>query len=424
MRMPLRFPKFMVSTYQKFKPVLEWLPFTFGGAIFCVASCFAVWFFGVQRSDFVLIVIGSVGVLMSVLGLLITWGVGVVLWYRYRSIDGGPLLLRVGETHTVDAPIVVPWWAPLVQIGWSWDSASMNIELVEDKERLTPARRGRCNQIDRRVSVGDAFGICSIQFTARQSCTVKIVPESIAPTLPSILQGVQGGGDQAHPFGLATGDRIDIRNYAQGDPVRFILWKVYARTGQLVVRTPEKAFEPIQRLVAYLIVHPSDGSAAALATSVIQSNQLGESWAFGVDGYHGACVEVASAVEAVTASGSSTVQDGAGLREFLSTETEASSLLVFAPAKDGAWIDEVIQASLNIPVQVCVVGKAPPKQSVLSTVLFNPDIPAADQLDTTTVSAVVQRLEASGITVSIVLSTGISMDGAEFSRQFSRLGAA
>ena len=424
MRMPLRFPTFVISAYQKSKPVLEWLPFTFGGAIFCAAACLAFWFFGVQRSDFVLIVIGSVGVSMSVLGLVITWGVGVLLWRRYRTIDGMPLLLRVGETHIVDAPIVVPWWAPLVQIGWSWTSDFMDVELVGHKERLTPNRRGISTQVDRCVSVGDAFGICSIQFIARQSCAVKVVPETIGPTLPRILQGVQGGGDQAHPFGLATGDRIDIRNYAQGDPVRFILWKVYARTGQLVVRTPEKAFEPIQRLLAYLIVHPSDGSAAALSTSVIQSNQLGENWALGVDGYQGACTEISAAVEAITASGNSTVEDGEGLEEFLSQEKEASSLLVFAPAKKGRWIDAVIQASSKIPVQVCVVGKAPPKQSPFGTLLFNPEMPATDQLDSAAVLDIMNRLEPSGITLSIVLSTGLSMDGAEFLRQFQSAGAA
>ena len=124
--------------------------------------------------------------------------------------------------------------------------------------------------------------------------------------------------------------------------MRFILWKVYARTGQLVVRTPEKAFEPVQRLLAYLIVHPADGSAAALSSAILHSNQLGEDWTFGVDGYQGGCSEVQTALEVIIASGNSEIQDGQGLEEFVTQQKDASSLLIFAPATEGEWVEEVV----------------------------------------------------------------------------------
>ena len=230
MTFPLRLPKFIVTIYRRLQPFLEWLPFTTGGALFCATSALALWFFGIQRSDFILIVIGAVGLLISLFSVIFTLGFGVVLWHRYRYLDADSFLFRVGETHKLDTPIYVPWWMPLMQVSWHWMNADMKTDLENNKEVLIPERRGIWANVRRKIQVGDAFGICAIQFTSIQPCSLKILPESLNPSLPRILQGLQGGGEQAHPFGLPTGDRIDIRNYAHGDPVRYILWKVYART--------------------------------------------------------------------------------------------------------------------------------------------------------------------------------------------------
>ena len=424
MPLSLNPPKFVLVIYRRLQPFLEWLPFTTGGALFCATAALAVWFFGVQRSDFILIVIGAIGILISLLSVLFTLGFGVVLWRRYRHLDAESFLLRVGETHRLDTPIIVPWWMPLIQLSWYWMSAEMKVQVEDDKEMLKPTRRGIWSNVERKLQVRDAFGICSIQFTSIQPCTLKVLPESLTPTLPRIIQGLQGGGDQAHPFGLPTGDRIDIRNYAPGDPVRYILWKVYARTGQLVVRTPEKAFKPVQRLLAYLIVHPADGSAAALSSAILQSNHLGENWTFGVDGYREGCSDVQTALEVIVASGNSEIQDGQGLEEFVSQHQDASSLLIFAPATTGDWVEEIVSLAPRLPIQVCMVGQAPQKQSTLETVLFHPRPLSLDQMEQTVVQQVIQRLEKAGVSMSIVFPTGMVLTPVEFLREFSGKGVA
>lgn len=421
---PLNPTRFVVPTLRQLQPFFEWLPFTVGGALFCAGSALAVWFFGVQRSDFILIVIGTVGLLITLISVLFTLGFGTVLWRQYRHLDPDSFLFRVGETHKVDTLINVLWWMPLIQISWRWIGPEVKTELNDGKEILVPTRRGVWLSVERKIEVGDAFGICAIQFTSIQPCTLKVLPESLVPALPRILQGLQGGGDQGHPFGLPTGDRIDIRNYAQGDPVRHILWKVYARTGQLVVRTPEKAFEPVRRLLAYLIVHPADGSAAALSSAILHSNYLGENWTFGVDGYQEGCSEVQTAQEVIVASGNSEIQDGQGLEEFVTQQKDASSLLIFAPPTMGEWVEEVVALASRLPIQVCMVGQAPQKESTLNTVLFRPRPSSLDQMDQTIVQQVIQRLEKVGISVTIIFSTGTVLTPVAFMREFSDKGAA
>ena len=154
MPFPIHPPKFVVATYRRLQPFLEWLPFTTGGALFCASSALAVWFFGVQRSDFILIVIGAVGLLISLLSVLFTLGFGAVLWRRYRYLDTDSFLLRVGETHKVDIPIAVAWWMPLIQVSWHWMNAEMKSESEENKEVLVPTRRGVWSNIESKDSSG------------------------------------------------------------------------------------------------------------------------------------------------------------------------------------------------------------------------------------------------------------------------------
>ncbi len=399
--------------------IRQWLPFTFGGAVFCGFSGLATWFFGVQRSDFVLIVIGSMGLLMSLIGMLTVLLSGFVLYRRYRQLDFCTLQLRCHAEHSIVTPIEIRWWLPLVQVSVSWSSPRMESVIEGRYERLTPTRRGVWNSIHRVIRVGDAFGICAIEFDSVQPCTLKVLPQVSSAYLPNLLQGLQQGGEQAHPLGSASGDRIDIRNYAHGDPVRFILWKVYARTGQLVVRTPEKAFEPVQRVLAYLVVHPADSAAAALSMAMVDSDRLGDNWAFGVDGHSEACQDSATAMEAIVASGRSTVRDGEGMIDFVQQESDAGSLLVFAPPEIGEWIERVETLSHTLSVQVCLVGLAPQKRSTMETLLYSPtDLPSST-MDVETVLGIARRLSTRQIPMTIVhIDSGRIFDGQAFAQQF------
>ena len=404
---------------------VRWLPFTFGGAVFCVSAGMATWFFGVQRSDFVLIVLGSMGLLMCLIGMLLTWGFGLLLWSRFKTVETTHLQFREGVEHQIDPPIVLPWWMPLIQVTCRWNRPGVQLRLDKEHTYITPNRRGYWESIHRIVRVGDAFGICAIEFPSIQNCELSVLPKVVPHHLPRILQGLQSGGENGNPFGNPNGDRIDIRNYAVGDPVRFILWKVYARTGQLVVRTPERSVEPVQRLLSYLVVDPADSSSAALSLAVLNSGLLGGNWGFGVDGHKGVCTDVPSATDAVVVSGNSLVQGAEGLEDFLRAESEASSLLIFAPPVLGDWIERVVQATTKLPVTVCLVGLTPRKNTTLETLLFTPLDDEPSRMDTQTVMNIVRHLQGKGVSVSIVHSdSGRMFDASEFAIQFLRKDVA
>ena len=138
-----------------------------------------------------------------------------------------------------------------------------------------------------------------------------------------------------------------------------------------------------------------------------------------MDGYQGGCSEVQTALEVIVASGNSEIQDGQGLEEFVTQQKDASSLLIFAPATEGAWVEEVVALASRLPIQVCMVGQAPQKQSTLETVLFTPRPLSPDQMEQTSVRQVIQRLEKGGVSVNIVFQR-VSLDTCRVHARISR----
>ena len=386
-----------------FLRIIDWLPFTVGGGIFLLSSVWATWYFGVQRTDLVLIILGSVGIALSILGCVLTIVGALWMQWRFRELPLFSATMTVQGQHRVFKEIRLPWWIPLIQVDWTWQSSKFDVKTEKESECVTPQRRGMCNLVCRSIQIGDAFGICEVTIRSQQPSEIQVLPRSIPLLMPDIAQGLRHGGEQANPLGASVGERVDIRNYALGDPMRYILWKAYARTGELVVRTPERAFEPSKRLLAYLVVHPDDGLSASLATQVIHSQSLGDNWAFGVDGRLEPCTDIETAIEAVVQSGDSTIQNAQGLSDFINQETEASSLIVFAPATDGEWVDAVMQISHQVHTQVIISGILPQRRKFIQDVLFDDlDNKLAGQFAMDVFDIVTRRLEKGGVVVKIV----------------------
>jgi hypothetical protein len=175
-----------------------------------------------------------------------------------------------------------------------------------------------------------------------------------------MLRSLAGGEDLPHPSGPLTGDRVDIRRYVPGDPLRLVLWKLYARTGELMVRTPERAIAPSIRIVAYLIAAEGDEPPAAAARVAIDSGLLGDGWTFSADGANHPAEDPESALALVIGSRSARGTDqgnGAGLMPFLdaATESEPARIVLFAPARTGPWLERAALAAKKYGTSMSVV---------------------------------------------------------------------
>lgn len=332
-------------------------PLTWLGAILLAGSVAALWGFGIKRIDLLLLVIGGVGTALVALTTVVTSVASLFYWRslrkRFRDTEGDALKIDCGISTKTGFAVPSLWWVPFVRVEWRWRMPDVLVRQHRASgklhEEVLPSRRALVESITRDVSVSDVFGISKVTFPIHEKRDVRFSPSVGALRSMHVVRSMSGGNDIAHPDGPPEGERLDMRNYVPGDPIRFILWKVFARTRQLVVRTPERAIAPVRQTVAYLVAGDGDEPAAGAARIAVDSGALGSEWVLGTDGTHGEHARSKhQALEMLSKSAQATEEDqGEGLAHFLQTSVPGSvgRCVVFVPARPGPWLAKVVAAA-------------------------------------------------------------------------------
>ncbi len=365
----------------------RWLglfPLTPLGVAVLAAAGWAWWGMGIGRGDLLLRTLGSIGLVLGALSLLTVVAGAWPIARRLRALPSdAPLALEVGFPGDTGLALPLPWWLPLLGVTLGWRAPDVVVRTTWARGRLvehvTPTRRGDAARIVRDVAVEDLFGLARIRFDVAQARRCRFLPSRGALLSVHVVQGMAGGDALAHPDGPAVGDPMDLRTYGAGDPIRFVLWKVFARTRDLVVRTPEQALAPERRTVGYLVAGPGDEPVAGAARVAVETGALGQGWRLGADGAHGVVSERAAAVDLLLASASVPLREGgAGFATFLAgLDGPAPRVMVFVPATPGPWLERVQQACASSPrlvvdFLVCADGIAPARRAGLTDLLLAP----------------------------------------------------
>lgn len=347
------------------------VPLTWRGLVLGLVAAGALWFYAHERQDLILAVVGWLAVAALVLGLTVTVIGALATWLRLRSRrEGAPLEGECGQIIDSGFVLASPWYAPLSVATWEVEAPSGLVLLRRGRrERLASLRRGEHEQIVRRVSVQDAFGVGRISFWHTEERTLRFVPHTGGLHRIQVVEGMAGGDALPHPEAPQVGDPSDLRNYGDGDPIRFILWKVFARSRQLVVRTPERALAPIQRTVAYLVAGDDDEAAAGAAWVAVRGRALGSTWVLGADGTDLRARDPVAALHVLVASAATPPGgSGAGLQGFLDEVAtgDVRRAVIFVPPRPGPWVERVVAAARStrsrVDVLVCVDGVEPARR--------------------------------------------------------------
>ncbi len=344
-----------------FQFVRDRFPLTAAGVIVVAASAWTLWRDGVGHQDLILGLLGSVG--LVAVGVALPAVVGMALWLRYgASPPGRPLQLEdsIPVLSSFRAPD--PWWLAFVDVSWSWVAPVASVDVTSGSgsrlERVRPLRRGEFTTVVRRFEVTDLLGLCLVRFEREEARGCTISPSTGRLENVEAVAGMRGGDGLSHPEGTAEGDPLDLRAYAQGDSIRMVLWKVYARSRTLVVRTPERALSPYDETRAYLVIGEGDDAAAGAVRVAARHASLGGRWMLSVDGLAGEARDIASAERLLVLSGTVKVDTGAlGLSTFLRSAAGAPGqrAMVFVPGRPGPWLARARDAMAGAPVPVDVL---------------------------------------------------------------------
>lgn len=310
----------------------RWFPLTPLG-VACTLLALGTWrYLAVPREDYVLQLVAlMVLALMAVALLVLVPGVVRLRLARRRAArTAAPAARVVFEAHRGMGTLLTvarPRFPPMVETHWRWLSPpDFDVTLEEAHgrtvERVRSRRRAWVDRVTREWRVEDAFGLVKHALVDDTPTPMMVLPWTGRLDLSPLLRLLSSGEDLPHPSGSPVGDRADMRRYGPGDPLRLVLWKVYARTRTLMVRTPERALSPDLRVAVFVCTGPQDEPAAAAARTAVESGVLGEHWMLGTDGLDATATEKAAAVELVCR-GAGSAGGGAGLAAFVARARDA-----------------------------------------------------------------------------------------------------
>jgi len=331
---------------------IDAFPITPAGLFVLGAAGISLGYYGIARIDLLLLVVGAVGLGLGTIALVSVLFGTLIVWIRLRKGEGGdPLQLESGVPARTGFALGRLRAVPLVKLEWSWIEPAAQVRATIDggllREQIVPIRRGLGERVVRRIVVSDAFGLCRVAFRSAAARKVRVIPGTGALKHVHVVRSIASGDDVYDPLGSPEGERVDTRAYAAGDPMRFVLWKVYARTRQLVVRTPERAYSVARETLAYLVAGDGDEPAAGAARVAVEAGALGPTWVLGADGDARDATTIAEALDLLARSASARPEEhGAGLGAFLTRNVRgaAGRAVIFVPARPGPWIARVVAA--------------------------------------------------------------------------------
>jgi hypothetical protein len=402
-----------VTWLWRLRHVVPVTPLGLGVALGGVWLSFAV---GAKEVDYVLLAGGLVAAGAVGLALVLVLAASLRLWPVLRRArhpgEAEPLSLETGLT--ADTGLALPGldgW-PLVSLRVVWEHPS-RVEVTlkrragRQEELVRPLSRGKSPVIRRRLLVEDIFGFARLGLPLTTEQRVRVNP-SLAQLTAHVVTRFLGGDALSHPSGPVEGEPIEMRRYVYGDPLRNVLWKAFARTRKLLVRTPERAITPRPSAAAYLVAGPGDEPAASAARFFVEKGMLGKEFAFCADGADAPTGEPEQALDQIVESAHHRRHGGEGLARMLRrlTPQQIDALVLFVPAEPGRWLDRIdeLASRLRHVRAITAVDDAPQAGArglgVLRNLLLTPRSEAASVARR--LGKVVGRLGRAGLAVQVI----------------------
>lgn len=337
-------------------------PLTFLGLLLGTLGALGYFVYANDKSDFIimaisLVAMGFVG--LSLLAVLIGWP--IVRHVIGKRAAGLPESLTVGVPHETAFRCPRLRFVPFLQLGFTWETPDgVEVETRPDggawTEVVTPRERGRFEALVRRFTLRDIFGFAEVRFRRTWSSPFRIQP---VPGRADVTLAIRRATDDgySHPSGQPLGELVEMRRYAPGDPMRHVLWKVFARSRRLMVREPERAIAPKPAMVGFFVAGKQDEASASTARLFLEQGLLGADFVFAAEGAARPTSSVPEAIEQVIESRGFRDSGADSLAPLLRTVDRGrlDNLVVFAPGADGPWIDKLVSASRRLPMPPVVV---------------------------------------------------------------------
>lgn len=119
------------------------------------------------------------------------------------------------------------------------------------------------------VCISDILNLWSFARTFPLFQSLKILPSVIAYREQALILSGTVSGDQITSEETPRGDYYDLKPYHPSDGANKIVWKIFARTGELVSRHPEPSASPDGEVLIYCLSNKKTDRVAASVLSYL-----------------------------------------------------------------------------------------------------------------------------------------------------------
>lgn len=154
---------------------------------------------------------------------------------------------------------------------------------------ITFPHRGRWRLHEIECVFGDQFGLSQLRWInaidqTHATLTVRPPRPRDEPSLP-VITSCQRSGDLVTDLHDRRGDLFDLKPYHPSDGMRRIVWKIFARRGELVARQPEASMTPEGQAVLFCLANAEEDHVCGAALSYVDDlDRLGIDIFFGTAG--------------------------------------------------------------------------------------------------------------------------------------------
>jgi hypothetical protein len=383
--------------------IWSWQPFTFRGLLALVLSAIALHLFAIPQSDLVAYMLGGITLGLLAFATIVAFIIRIRLGLKLKG-NGHFDSLDPRSQIPVRAGIllrnakVAPYFflsikrefdhsgvlAPTHQL-----SGSDEPDVRQLVDSVVFPHRGLWSLQKLNCSLEDSLGFIRFTWDIVIHGAVEVsAPKLDIRPLPIIAASSQAG-DQLDQARERSGDLYDTKQYDPSDGVSRILWKTFAKSGDLFVRRPEPAVIPEGEVALYLIARREDDHVAGAAESYIEqldarnikvlfsTDGMGDSRVGGMPGWL-----VTRQEEIISAANKGVWGVHAGTGEDFNRFLEAledshrlvHQVIVFAAEDNTSWFEHVASAAsqrqAKLVVAVVPHSLALPQQSVPTEAAF------------------------------------------------------
>ena len=345
----------------RFAVVRGIFPLRFGGLLLFLLII-SGWHFEVKAHANQVLFAVSVS-LLFVLGLMVILSTVVGILVAYQCIRRNRGVVVEGEFDAesdikTGVEVPVPFFIPFIEVSYRWGEPS-EIDAVWTgrglwrSEWIRSMSRGHVKLLRRWVVVGDIFGLTEFSLPFSQSSSLIFRPPRAVMDKVSIVRESSGEG-YSHPEGKPVGEMVEMRAYQAGDPLRFVLWKVFARSRELLVRRPEEAIVEQRNALIYMIAGFGDDNSASLGREFLEMSEFSSGEIlFSADGSNRVVSEKGEGMEDLVHSSEHRGDGGSGLARVLAEagRDRLDNCYILVPSRRGVWLERLrhFRASLPAP---------------------------------------------------------------------------